>query len=114
MSDIKHRQIDLARCESAINFLSDTDEEAAQLKVEVSRIEDKIAAMKAAIFMRCEGSVELRKCTAEDAPEVYSEREKLYVALLKFEHVRNRRGTAARVTELYQTIASNRRAGMQS
>lgn len=113
MAEPAHKPIDLPRCEKALNFLASSDEEAAQLKVEVTRIEDKIAAMKAAIFLRCEGSVEGRKATAEDSPEVHSEREKLYDAMLKFERVRNRRSTAARLTELYQTVASNRRAGMQ-
>lgn len=102
------------RCENALNYLSHTDEKAAQLKMDVAMLEDEITALKAAIFTREEGSVELRKAIAEQAPEVISAREKYYKALLEFEHVRNRRTTANAVIELWRSINANRRMGQIS
>jgi ribosomal 30S subunit maturation factor RimM len=105
--------IDEARCERALNYLSTSDVQAAELKVESLKLEDKIAALKAAIIARTDGAMELRKAIAETSEDVAKARTDYYAKLLEFEIVKNRRHTATRVTELWQTVASNRRAGMQ-
>lgn len=101
-------------CEDAVLYLAKTDLTAAQHKVEVERLTDKITAVKAAIFKRAEGSVEMRKAEAETAPEIEAERALYYQALLAYEAMRNKRSTAALVTELWRSVNSNRRAGIMT
>ena len=100
------------RCEKAIRFLAETDEKAAIAKVESQRLEDEVKAIKAAVFTRGEGSVEQRKADAELHQSVKDIRKEYYDQLLAYEHLQNRRRTEERVTELWRTVASNRRHGM--
>lgn len=101
------------KCGKALRYLAVTDIKAAKLKVEALELEDKITATKAAIIKRTDGAMDLRKAIAEDSEAVSKAKDEYYKKLLEFEKVKNRRGTATRITELWQTVASNRRAGMQ-
>lgn len=104
--------IDDSRCEKAIRYLAGTDDETAEAKVECKRLEDQVKAVEDAIFLRLEGSVELRKATARTNVEAVNVRNQYYTALLKYEKLVNHRNTEERVTELWRTVASNRRHGM--
>lgn len=100
------------RAEKAIRFLADTDEKAAIAKTDVQRLEDEIKAVKAAIFMRSEGSAEARKAEAEVHENTIAARKEYYRALLGHEHVQNKRKTESLVCELWRSVTSNRRAGI--
>lgn len=99
------------RCEEGLRFLAETDGKAADLAVDAKRLEDEIKAVKAAIVQRTEGSVELRKAIAETHESTGSAREKYYAALLKHEHMENRRRTEERITDLWRSVNANRRQG---
>lgn len=99
------------RAEDGLRFMATTDEVAAQFKVDAQRLEDEIKAVKAAVFLRVEGSVEQRKALAEVHETAASAREKYYAALLKHEHMTNRRKTEERVTQMWQSVNANRRQG---
>lgn len=100
------------RCEKAIRYLASTDVEAAEAKVEVKKTEDEIDAIQAAIFHRLEGSVEARKSAAKIDALAVAARNAYYVALLKFESLYNKRKTEERITDLWRSVNSNRRAGI--
>jgi hypothetical protein len=100
------------RAEKAIRYLAGTDDEAAEAKVECKRCEDQVKAVEDAIFLRLEGSVELRKATARTDIEAVNARNKYYSALLKYEKLVNHRNTEERVTELWRSVNSNRRHGI--
>lgn len=99
------------RCEDGLRYLAETDEVAAKLKVEALRLEDEVKAIKAAIVQRVEGSVELRKAIAETHESTVEARGKYYSALLKAEHMANRRRTEERITDLWRSVNANRRQG---
>lgn len=100
-----------AKCEESIHYLHDSDDEAAEAKVEVRKTEDEVDAIQAAIFNRVEGSVEARKAIAKTHEESVRARNAYYVALLKYERLFNKRKTAERIIELWRTVSSNKRAG---
>lgn len=102
-----------AKCEESIHYLHDTDDEAAEAKVDVRKTEDEIDAIAAAIFTRLEGGVEARKALAKNHEESVRARNAYYVALLKYEKLYNKRKTAERIIELWRTVSSNKRAGAQ-
>lgn len=101
------------KCEECIHFLHDTDEEAAEAKTDVERKSDEIKAREDAIFMRSEGSVEVRKALARSDADTVKARNEYYSALLKHERLFNKRRTAERIIELWRSVNSNRRAGVQ-
>ena len=99
------------RAEKAIHYLADTDEKAAFAKVEAERLEDEIKATKAAILLRVEGSVAVREALAETHENTVAARKEYYAQLLVHEKYYNRRKTEERITDLWRTVASNRRHG---
>lgn len=101
-----------SRCEKAIIYLAETDDEAASAKVEAQRLEDEIKAIEAAVFLRVEGSVEQRKALARLHDDTKKARNDYFTELLKFERLYNRRKTEERVTELWRSVTSNRRHGI--
>lgn len=101
------------RCDKAIHYLHDTDDEAAIAKVDVQKFKDEIEAREDAVFLRLEGSVEKRKAMARTDPETVKARNDYYSVLLKFERLFNKRKTAERIIELWRTVSSNKRAGAQ-
>lgn len=99
------------RCEAGLRYLAETDRTAAELKVDSQRLEDEIKATKAAIVQRVDGSVELRKAIAETHENTMRARNDYYAALLKHEHMANRRRTEERITDLWRSVNANRRQG---
>lgn len=102
-----------AKCEESIHYLHDSDDEAAVAKTDVTKAEDEVKAIESAIFLRVEGSVEQRKALSRTDAETVKARNEYYSSLLKFERLYNKRKTAERIIELWRSINSNRRAGVQ-
>ena len=91
------------RADKAANFLAQTDEQMAELKVKVERDKRKAKRVWSAIFLRMDGSVEARKAQAEVHPEYESAIAAEMTSLLEFEKLRNRRDTAETVIEFWRS-----------
>lgn len=92
-----------------MHYLSTTDEEAAQLRVDAERAEFKAKAMKDAIFMHREGTVAERTAYAGSAPEYLTAMSEYFDALRASDYVRNKRQTETLVVEVWRSINANRR-----
>jgi len=104
-------QLNDDRVEKALIYLSSTDEEHAALGSEVKRLEEAIKQAKAHSFLVAEGTVAERDAKAlaslkyANAVELWTE------AYKEFKILDNKRSTEIRITELWQTLSSNRRKG---
>ncbi len=100
------------RAEDAANFLVETDRQMAELKVKFER--DKLKAKRtwSAIFMRMEGSVELRKAQAEVNADYQTTQAAEMTSLLEFEALRNRRDTAHTVIEFWRSYNKASKEGL--
>lgn len=103
-----------ARAEKAMCFLAETDRSAAAAKVESLRLEEEIKAIEAAIFTRVEGSVEQRKAMAKMHENTVEARKSYFDALLRSEHLINKRRTETLLIDVWRTEAANRRMGQTS
>ncbi len=91
------------RAENAVNRLTDTDAQIAELKVKHER-DKRIAKRKwSAIFKRVEGSVEYRKAQAETHPEYESTQAAEMTSLLEYEKLQNERDTCDLVIRFWQS-----------
>ena len=95
----------------ALDFLSDTDESAAELKTNAERAEFKARAVKDAMFKFAEGTVAERTAIAGDSQQYKDAMEDYYARSLLADKVKNRRQTAELVIRAWQTVAANRRQG---
>ena len=97
------------RLQKALTFLADTDEKAAELKVEVERAAYLLKAMKSAIIIREDGAMELRKAVAEKGS---AEKTGEWLETLRqFEALTNKRKTEALIVDVWRSLNANRRVG---
>jgi len=101
----------LKRADDAANFLADTDIQVAELRLKVERDKRKAKRKWSAIYMRAEGSVELRKAKAETHPEYESAVAAEMTSLLEYEKLRNQRDTAETVIEFWRSYQRAVRQG---
>ena len=95
----------------ALEYLSRTDEESAELKAAVSRAEFLAKRIRAKQFLLNEGSVELRKAKAETSNEVGDADTVLSDAIVAFEKIRAVRETKSLIVDVWRTLQANRRVG---
>ena len=100
------------RAEDAANFLAETDRQMAELKVKHERDKLKAKRQWSAIFMRVEGSVELRKSQAECHADYQTTLAAEMTSLLEFEALRNRRDTANTIIEFWRSYNKASKEGM--
>jgi hypothetical protein len=100
------------RVEKALVYLANTDERHACLSSEVKRLEEAIKQTKAHLFLLAEGSVAQREAKAIASPEYGSTVHSWIDAYKEFKILDNKRNSEVRVTELWQTLSSNKRKGM--
>ena len=91
------------RADKAANFLADTDNQIAELKVKHERDKRKAKREWSAIFLRMDGSVEARKAQAEIHPEYETSVAAEMTSLLEYEKLKNRRDTAQIVIEFWRS-----------
>jgi tRNA nucleotidyltransferase/poly(A) polymerase len=104
-------KLDEDRVEKALIYLSTTDEDHATLGSEVKRLEEGIKQAKAHSFLLAEGGVSEREQKAI-ASLRYDEAVCSHIEAYKqFKILDNKRNTEIRITELWQTLSSNRRKG---
>ena len=91
------------RADSAVDYLTKTDEKIAEMKVKHERDKRKAKRIWSAIFLRVSGNIEERKSQAEGHTEYQSAQEAEMVSLLEFEKLRNRRDTAETVIDFWRS-----------
>lgn len=99
------------RLQKALTYLSQTDEEAANLKVELARTEYRCKLVRAQVFLESEGSVEAKKAKAEVSQLVQQAQEQEFKAMGAFEYVKAKRATEEWVVDIWRSIQANRRQG---
>jgi len=101
-----------AQLESALSYLSETDEEAAELKASVERQEYKLKRMKATVFKMSAGTVAERQAEAEIHETVQGAQDDHVEAIKAFNTVANRRDTQILIVEVWRSVNSARKKGL--
>ena len=100
------------RVEKALIYLAGTDEEHGYLGAKVKEAEEAIKQAKAHSFLIAEGTVAEREAKAV-ASLKYANATEIWVEAYKdFKILDNKRNSEIRITELWQTLSSNKRKGM--
>ena len=99
------------RFESALIYLSSTDEEHAELSGEVKRLEELIKQAKSHAFLLSSGTVAEREAQAIDSPSYKNAVDEWVGAYKEFKTLENKRMHEIRITEIWQTLSANRRKG---
>ena len=93
----------IQRAEDAANYLTETDRQIAELRINYERCKRIAKREWSAIFLRVDGSVEARKAQAETDPVYKDSQDAEMDALLAFEKLRNERDTAETVIEFWRS-----------
>jgi hypothetical protein len=99
------------RCEKALRYLAETDEQAAELKADVDRSEYKAKAMKAACFLTLAGTVAEREAQSQANDSVKQAYEAHFKAIRDYQAVANKRALQVLVVEVWRSLQANRRVG---
>ena len=99
------------RLEKALTYLAETDEEVAQAKGEILRLENLIKRVNYRLFLSASGSVEARKAEAGKSEETARLEEELVSAVVKYESLKAKRDTEAGIIEVWRSLESSRRKG---
>ena len=100
-----------SRAHAALKYLTDTDEQAADLKHEAERA---LAAHEATVdtaFLHYEGSVEVRKARARNCESAIALYDKFLMAQRDYDAVANRRRSEALAVDWCRSLYSNYRQG---
>lgn len=99
------------RMSEALEFLSSSDDEAAELRTDAERAEFKARAVRDAVFLHETGTVAERTAKAGNSDHYKDAMQDYYAKLELAERIRNRRNTAELIIRAWQTVSSNRRQG---
>jgi|ERR1700752_4368517 len=99
------------RCAKALHYLATTDEDAAELKTQVARMEYLVDLARKKEFLIADGNIEVRKALAESSENVKQAHENYLTALLSFEKIRSKRVTEELITQVWRSVNANRRQG---
>jgi hypothetical protein len=99
------------RMEKALRFLSETDQDVAEAKGEILRLETLLKRVGYRLYLSAEGSIEARKAAAGSSPETAKLEEELVAAVVKYEGLRAKRDTESNVIEVWRSLESSRRKG---
>lgn len=94
-----------------LEYLSGTDEEAANAKALVKALERKEKTVKAIGFLKAEGTVASREHKAVSSVAWGEHIETYQNAVADSETLENKRNTAALVVEVWRSLQANRRRG---
>lgn len=101
------------RVDRAMQILADTDMEVADAKVAVLRSEMKAKSIEALIYAAQAGSIEDRKQAVRLDPRFEQAWEEHFDAVAKHERLKNSRDREVLIVELYRSVLSARKQGMQ-
>jgi hypothetical protein len=99
------------RCEKALRYLAETDEQAAELKADVDRSEYKAKTLKAAAFLHLEGTVADREAKALQQESVMEAYMVHFKAIRDYQAVANKRAMQVLIVEVWRSLQANRRVG---
>ena len=99
------------RMEKSLRFLAETDEQAAELKVMVSRKEYVVDYCRRTEFLKETGNIEERKAKAETTNRVTIASDSYLTAMLDWEKLKAKRATEELIVEVWRTLSANRRQG---
>lgn len=99
------------RLEKALTFLAETDQEAAELKVQVERKDYLVELVRKRLFAEATGNIEERKAEAELSPETQESHEEYLQAMLEWEKLKAKRTTEELVVEVWRSLEASRRQG---
>jgi sugar phosphate isomerase/epimerase len=99
------------RCERALRYLAETDEEAAELKANVERCEFKAKQVKASVFLHFTGTVGEREAEALTGQRTTAAYEEYFKAIRDYQAVANKRALQVLIVEVWRSLQANRRVG---
>jgi hypothetical protein len=100
------------RLEKALRFLAETDEKAAELKVQVHRKSYIVDLSRKREFLKAEAStIETKKAIAETSVQVRDSITEELDAELEWEKLRAKRATEELIVEVFRTLEASRRQG---
>ena len=99
------------QAEDYLHKLVDTDEEAAELKVDVERQSYALKRVEAALYKTADGNIEERKAKAKTSEEYRAQEKTYFDAYLASEKMNNQRKSWVLILDVYRTQCANRRQG---
>jgi hypothetical protein len=99
------------RAHSALKYLTDTDELAADLKHDTERAEAAHEATVNTAFLHYEGPVETRKARARNCEAAIAAYDKFLIAQREYDAVANKRKSEALAVDWCRSLYSNYRQG---
>jgi hypothetical protein len=104
--------IDEKRLEVALGRLAKTDAMMAELHMAMERAEYKAKAIKDAIFLRCEGSVDERSAQAGTSAEYEEAMNKYFAAMQAHDTMKNERAREVLVIDVWRSLNSAKGKGV--
>ena len=99
------------RLEKALRFLAETDEDFAESKVHMLRLEYATELAKKRVFLTETGNNEERKAKAESSDHVQTVLGTYLDAVGAFEKKRAKRSTEELIVEVWRSLEASRRQG---
>jgi hypothetical protein len=103
--------IPYSRVEKALQFLAETDEEAAELKADVERAAHFVKRAKSLVVLHTSGTGPIKQATAETDPTVEKASEEYFVAIKNNSAMINKRKLQELVIDVWRSINSARNKG---
>lgn len=100
-----------SHADKALNYLSDTDFDHAELKAKQNLLSELRKAVIAAGFESCEGAAEVRRQAAHNTPEYHEHLKLIQENDVAFIHIDNKRKRAVATIDLFRTMSANQRRG---
>ena len=100
------------RMEKALGYLAETDEKYAELKVDVERMDFVADQVKDAVLLSVDGTVPEKHAKARTSGEYEAAMNDYFDAKLEAMKMGGKRTTEELVFKAWQSLNSNRRAGM--
>jgi hypothetical protein len=95
--------------EDALDYRATTDDEYADKKTDVLRLEILCKRVRARAFLTQDGSVESRKAASEGHQDVIKADEDYVKATVEFERLKASRETADILIDAFRTVEASRR-----
>src|SRR5574343_690852 len=92
------------RLEKALRYLAETDEQVAEAKGDILRLENLIKRVGYRLFLSADGSVEARKAAAGKSEETAKLEEELVSATVRYESLPAKRETESTVVEVWRSL----------
>lgn len=104
--------IDEARAEKALLFLEHTDAQYADTRVMMLRTEYLVEVTECMVYKTLEGSIEDRKRLAKSDPVTQAKFDEYLKSVRDFEFLRAKRKRAELTIEVWRSLNSARKAGL--